>query len=113
VQKVELKGAKNVDWDGMTRGSSGNFYIADADDKKLRRDSYTIYKFTEKIINFYNVATESDLLKPPICSTHIRFSQCEALCYDGDYLVVTNELGKIWRYPLEAFCGEQVDAVDS
>ncbi|MFQ6040629.1 MAG: hypothetical protein ACE5PV_07210 [Candidatus Poribacteria bacterium] len=198
IQKVELKGARNVDWEGMTSGSNGDFYIADTGDNKLRRDLYRIYKFTEpktsakkiknigsykfkyadgkphnceavfamndklyliskeqkvkqkifcidklkagetisarevgrldisgrvtdaaysperkqlaalteKAISFYNVAKESDLLKPPIYSTHIRFGQCEALCYDGDYLVVTNEPGKIWRYPLEAFWGE-------
>ena len=29
--------------------------------------------------------------------------RCEALCYDGNHLVVTNEPGKIWRYPLEVF----------
>jgi len=195
LQKVELKGVKNEDWESMTADSNGNIYIADIGDKELRRKSYRIYRFTEpktsakkikkinsykfnyadgkphnceaifvmddklyiitkeqevkqkifcidelkkkrkisarevgrldifdqvtdaayspelkqlavlteKKITFYHVAKESDLLKLPVHSTHIRFDQCEALCYDGNHLVVTNESGGIWRYPLEVF----------
>ena len=195
LQKVKLKGVKNVDWEGMTVDSKGNFYIADIGDNKLRRKSYRVYQFTEpktsakkikkinvykfqyadgephnceaifamndklyiitkeqtvkqkifcidkleesrtisarevgkldifgrvtdaaysperkqlavltdKEIAFYHVAEESDLLKPPVQSTHVRFGQCEALCYDENYLVVTNEQGSIWRYTLEVF----------
>ena len=195
LQKVELKKVKNVDWEGMTVDSNGNFYVADTGDKELRRKSYRIHQFTEpktsakkikksnsykfnyadgishnceaifamndklyiitkeqqvkgeifcldelkkkktisaravgrldtlgpvtdaaysperkqvavlteKAIAFYHVENEPDLLKPPVYFTHIRFGQCEALCYDGNYLVVTNEQGNIWRYPLEDF----------
>ncbi len=199
LQKVKLKGVKNIDWEAMTVDSKGNFYIADIGDNKLRRKSYRVYQFTEpktsakkikkinvykfqyadgephnceaifamndklyiitkeqtvkqkifcidkleesqtisarevgkldifgrvtdaaysperkqlavltnKEITFYHVAEESDLLKPPVQSTHIRFGQCEALCYDGDYLVVTNEKGSIWRYTLEVFLNKK------
>jgi len=47
AQKVKLKGVKNVDWEGMTVDSKGNFYIADIGDNKLRRKSYRIHQFTE------------------------------------------------------------------
>ena len=67
----------------------------------LRRKQLAV--LTEKEITFYHVTKESDLLKPPMYSTHIRFDQCEALCYDENHLVVTNEQGNIWRYPLEDF----------
>jgi len=195
LQKVELKGVKNNDWEGMTIDSNRNLYIADIGDKELRRKSYRIYQFaepktsakkirkinsykfnyaggkphnceaifamndrlyiitkeqeakqkifcidklkkkktilarqvgslnisgqvtdaaysperkqlavlTEKEINFYHVAKESDLLKPPVYSTHIPFDQCEALCYDENHLVLTNEPGNIWKYPLTVF----------
>jgi len=66
-------------------------------------ESKQLAMLTEKEINFYHVGKESDLLKPPISSIQVRFDQCEALCYDGNYLVVTNEKGNIWRYPLEVF----------
>ncbi|MBC8231954.1 hypothetical protein H8E77_20580 [bacterium] len=58
---------------------------------------------TDKKIAFYHVAKESDLFRPPVHFTHIRFDRCEALCYDENHLVVTNESGDIWRYPLEFF----------
>jgi len=195
LQKVELKGVKNVDWEGMTVDSKGNFYIADFGNKELRRKSYRIHRFaepktsakkikkiksykfnyadgkphnceaifamndklyfitkeqrakqkifcidelkkkqtgsarevgklnifgrvtdaaysperkqlavlTEKNIVFYHVTQESDLLKPPVYFTRIQFDRCEALCYDENHLVLTNEPGNIWRYPVEVF----------
>jgi hypothetical protein len=54
-------------------------------------------------IAFYRVKEESDLFNPPIHYIFSEFGQCEALCYDGNNLVVTNESGAIWKYPVESF----------
>ncbi len=59
-------------------------------------------------IAFYHVEKESDLLKSPFHSFHGLFGQCEAVCYDGGNLVLTDEPGKIWNYPLKEFLEKDV-----
>lgn len=46
---------------------------------------------------FYGVEKEPDLLKPAKGAIGGYFGQCEAICYDGDEVIITNEPGTIWR----------------
>jgi len=37
--------------------------------------------------------------------THISIQntkQCEAICFDGDQVIITNEQGELFEYPIEA-----------
>jgi hypothetical protein len=43
---------------------------------------------------------EKDFLDEPIQKIDIDFGQCEGLAFDRDFLVITNEDGAIWRYPV-------------
>ncbi len=199
LQIVNLEGAINRDWEGMTRDEAGNLYVADFGDNAHKHSPYPIYKLAEPApgvdkvdgvtaysfeytdgqshnceaifffdnklyvivkegafdvrpgiycidrlesgktvtarevgeleiqgqvtdaaysaehgqlavltyhgIAFYSLKEEADLLKPPIHFTFGQFGQCEALCYDGDSLVVTNEPGKFWKHPINTFLG--------
>ena len=58
---------------------------------------------TYSTLAFYPLAQESDLLASPFRSRNIDFGQCEGLCFDGDRLVITNEKGDLWIYPLDFF----------
>ena len=74
--------------------------VTDADYSPERKQLVVL---TKERLAFYRVTEESDLLKPPVRSIRVSFGQSEAICYDGDYLVITNESGKIWKYPMEVF----------
>ena len=74
--------------------------VTDADYSPERKQLVVL---TKKRIVFYKVTEEADLLKQPVRSIRVSFGQSEAICYDGDYLVITNESGKIWKYPMEVF----------
>lgn len=54
-------------------------------------------------IGFYSVKGEGDLLASPVLSVKADFGQCEGICFAGNDLVIANEKGEIWKYPLEFF----------
>lgn len=58
---------------------------------------------TRAAIFFLHVKRESDLFSAPFHRTAIDFGQAEALCYAGDELLVTNEPGTLWKYPVEFY----------
>ncbi len=51
-------------------------------------------------IGIYDVEKESDLLNPITHFIYAVLGQSEAICFDGDDLVMTNEPGRIWKHPL-------------
>jgi hypothetical protein len=54
-------------------------------------------------IVFYPVAEEADLSNPPSYYDEAYFGQCESITFDGDDLVIANEIGDIWKYPIHFF----------
>ena len=48
-------------------------------------------------VMFYAVEEEADLLRPAQGAIGGYFGQCEAICYDGNDVIITNEPGTIWR----------------
>ncbi len=53
----------------------------------------------EKIV-FYRLEKERDLRRKPFHIVDIDCGQCEGMCFDDEDLIVTNEDGKIWVFPL-------------
>lgn len=54
-------------------------------------------------IVFYSVKSEADLLSSPVLFVKVDFDQCEGICFmDGD-LVIANESGELWKYPVDFF----------
>ena len=51
-------------------------------------------------VYFFRVNQESDLLAAPAHTVSIEVKKSEGICFDDDSLLVTNEQGQIWRYPL-------------
>ncbi|MBD3265252.1 hypothetical protein GF373_01160 [bacterium] len=49
---------------------------------------------------FYQVNVEEALLKAPAHFSAGVYGQSEALCFDGDDLLVTNEAGYLWLHPV-------------
>lgn len=64
-------------------------------------DAKVLAVLTYERLYFYRVAREADLLAEAFHSVKIDFDQCEGLCFDGGDLVLTNEEGEIWEYPLD------------
>ncbi len=58
---------------------------------------------TYSCVVFYDVKEESNLLTPPLLYTVGLFYGSEALCFDGDDLVITNERGEIWKHSLKVY----------
>ncbi len=52
---------------------------------------------------FYHLKEQGGLLSTPALSIKIDFDQCEALCFDENHLIITNEDGEIWWHPIERF----------
>ncbi len=50
-------------------------------------------------VYLHRVESEAQLLDPPVRHIDGFFGQCEALCFDGQDVIVTNEPGMIWRFP--------------
>ncbi len=48
-------------------------------------------------IMFYTLPDSSSLLTPPVHYHPAIFGQSEAICYDGESLMVTNEFGHLWK----------------
>ncbi len=72
-----------------------------ATDAAYSKETQLLAVLTYKRLFLFQVSDESDLLKPPAHTIEIDFDQCEGLCFDEDDLVITNEKGKIWRYPID------------
>ncbi len=53
-------------------------------------------------IYFFRMNHEKDLLAAPAHTVSIDVKKSEGLCFDADSLLVTNEQGQIWKYPLNA-----------
>lgn len=51
-------------------------------------------------LHFLRVDSEADLLQRPLLSIHIDFGQCEGVCFDEGELIVSNEKGGLWKYPV-------------
>ncbi|WP_297695922.1 hypothetical protein [uncultured Eudoraea sp.] len=47
VKQLEVKNAKNKDWEDMTRDKDGNFYIADTGNNANKRKDLVIYKIPD------------------------------------------------------------------
>ncbi len=56
-------------------------------------------------VAFYDFASPQDLLTKPKHYTYGSFGKCEAICFDGDSLVITNENQELWKRPVEEFLG--------
>ncbi|MDX9754076.1 MAG: hypothetical protein RBU29_08955 [bacterium] len=54
-------------------------------------------------ILLFAVRDEADLLHPPIHIVSAYFGQSEAICYAGDHLVILNETGDMWNYPISTY----------
>lgn len=54
-------------------------------------------------VSFFKVDGETDLLKASSQKIVGLFGQCEAICFDREFLVIANEAGRIWKHPRNAF----------
>ncbi|MEW6236366.1 MAG: hypothetical protein AB1656_13345 [Candidatus Omnitrophota bacterium] len=58
---------------------------------------------TYEEIFFFSAKEEKDLWNPPAHRIEIDYEQCEGLCFDKENLVLCNEPGNLWVYPLSRF----------
>ncbi len=63
----------------------------------------TIVLLTYDDIIFFPIHEESDVLAYEPILVEIDFDQCEAICFDGGEIVVGNEDGELWFYPVNRF----------
>ena len=65
VKTIQIKNAKNKDWEDLTSDDIGNLYIGDFGDNKKKRKTYTIYKINgiQKLTDSAN-ATRIDFRLP-------------------------------------------------
>ncbi|MDX9754180.1 MAG: hypothetical protein RBU29_09490 [bacterium] len=55
---------------------------------------------TEKTLYLLPVQGESSFLGAPQREISLDLGQCEGLCFDGETLLISNEKGHLWHYPL-------------
>ncbi len=56
-------------------------------------------------VAFYNFVTPQDLLTKPKHYAYGSFAKCEAICFDNEAVVLTNENQAIWKRPIEEYLG--------
>lgn len=52
---------------------------------------------------FYPVQSETDILNPAAGVATAFFGQAEAIAFSNENLIVANEAGEIWNYPIELY----------
>ena len=57
-------------------------------------------------IGIYDVDGESSLLNPASHFIYAVLGQCEAICFDEDDLIFTNEPGRIWKQSLKSILND-------
>ncbi|MFB3788954.1 MAG: hypothetical protein ACE15F_21555 [bacterium] len=85
----------------MTAKEIGNFQVKDTITDAAYSAPYAILAVLSYThVYFFRVNQESDLLAAPAHAVSIEIKKSEGICFDDDSLLVTNEEGQIWRYPL-------------
>ena len=72
-------------------------------DAAISNDMNLLAVLTNSGLAFYRVSSMEDLLSKPIQTVRLDFDQCEGLCFDGKSLVISNESGDMWIYPVSFF----------
>jgi hypothetical protein len=89
-------------WDYLTARNIGEMDIlGSVTDVAYSFERKQLVVLTYTGIFFFNVQQESDLYQPPFHRLTGMFGQCEAICYDDEHLVITNEDRDMWRIPLK------------
>lgn len=100
-----VPGARNVDWEDITRDDKGHFYIGDFGNNSAPRSSFTIYKF-----NAADNTSEQITFKYPVRAAHppkAPVNDCEAFFYhQGNLYLFSKNWGKdkvvkLYRLPAE------------
>jgi SdiA-regulated protein len=82
----------------------GSFSISgEVTDAAYLNDYQCLFVLTYSEIVLYSADKESDLLSKPISVIDIDFGQCEAIGFNGNDIVITNEKGQIWQYGIDLF----------
>ncbi|MGI6457100.1 MAG: hypothetical protein ACOX5R_15995 [bacterium] len=91
----------------LTAQKVGNFLgEAEITDAAYSPQHNLLAVLTDHYLSFYSVGSEDDLLTEPGLIIETDFHNSEGLCFDNDHLIITNEKGKIWRYPVELLLQE-------
>ncbi|MDX9754775.1 MAG: hypothetical protein RBU29_12495 [bacterium] len=56
---------------------------------------------TKKQFFTFSFQQERDLLQAPQNTQSFKLGKCEGICFDGDTMILTNEKGGIWQWPLQ------------
>lgn len=94
IKKLDIKGAKNKDWEDLTKDKKGNVYIADIGNNESRRKDLVIYKIPNpELIEGDKIEAEKikfyypEQKKFPPKKKHLYYD-AESLFYKNDYLYV-------------------------
>ena len=96
LQKVNIKNAKNRDWEALSRDTLGNIYIADFGNNSNKRQDLVIYKVPEPTNAQEEVRAEKikfhypDQKRFPPKARNFNFD-AEALFYASGYLYIVNK----------------------
>jgi hypothetical protein len=96
LQNVNIKNAKNRDWEALTRDTLGNIYIADAGNNSNKRTDLVIYKVPEPNPDQEEVRAEKikfhypEQKRFPPKARNFNYDS-EAIFYAGGFLYVINK----------------------
>lgn len=99
--------AQNVDWEDLTRDSTGNFYIGDFGNNTSSRDTFTIYKFSPERRQTDRITFRYPAASTPAASSKVPVNDCEAFFYhQGNLYLFSKNWGKnksvkLYRLPAE------------
>lgn len=103
LQRTQIRGCKNIDWEAITRDHTGNLYVGDIGDNNHKRDQYFIYQIKEPAEDMQSVDIQKKYT--------FRFSDgkphnCEGFVLDGQkFYIFTKETHK--KHPSQVFCLEK------
>lgn len=82
LDSVTVPGAKNIDWEEITRDKSGNIYIGDMGNNAQRRQDLTIYKYNSVKTEKIEISYADQTAFPPLLPEY----DCEAFFWHKDSL---------------------------
>ncbi|RYG44324.1 MAG: hypothetical protein EOO01_19735, partial [Chitinophagaceae bacterium] len=106
VEQVTIKGARNVDWEDITRDNDGHLYIGDFGNNANNRKDLTIYKVREndrKLVGQIRFSYPDQTEFPP--AQNNKNFDCEAMIWREGKLYLfskdwsKNKISKVYRLP--------------
>lgn len=82
----------------------GSIQVSDrVSDAAVSSDGKNLAILADNTLYITAIKSEKELLHVPMYSKKIDFGNCEGICFDEGNLIISNEIGNLWSFPVQHF----------